>query len=274
MLITLDGSIIEQSYTLGFRVTNEGKYEVITGLRMTSTLGVSMLEVRCDSLLIVSQVNGEYTAKDDQMDAYLKVITSWKAKLSCCDFKQVLRSENNHADSLATLASTIDFQFRRDISVEHISKPSIHKPGEEVFRLDCFPGWRDPIISYLKNGTFPDYKVEAQKLQHIATRYTLIGELLYKKSYSRLHYDPYLRCLELEEAKDEMREIHNDDCGNHAGKRSLAHKAINQGYYWLKLFENVEEYVKWCPQCQRFALTSNRPSTDLHTLRSPLPFMQ
>jgi len=50
----------------------------------------------------------------------------------------------------------------------------------------------------------PKDKAEAQKLQQIATRYILIGELLYKKSYSSLHYDPYLRFLRLEEAKDVM----------------------------------------------------------------------
>ena len=67
VLTTPDGSIIEQSYTLGFQATHkEAEHEaVIAGLRMATTLGVMVLEVRCDSLLIVSQVNGEYTTKDD-----------------------------------------------------------------------------------------------------------------------------------------------------------------------------------------------------------------
>ena len=54
----------------------------------------------------------------------------------------------------------------------------------------------------------------------------------------------------------------------------LVYKAINQGYYWPKMFDDTKEYVKRCLQCQRFASSSNRPSTDLHTLRSPWPFMQ
>ena len=120
---TPDGSIVEQSYTLGFRATNnEAKYEaVIAGLKMATTVGVAKLEVRCDSLLIVSQINGKYTVKDDWMTAYLKIVLTWKGKFSYCDFKQISRSENSHADSLATLASAIDFQFRREIHVEHIS---------------------------------------------------------------------------------------------------------------------------------------------------------
>ena len=55
------------------------KYEaVIAGLKMT-TLGVVELEVRCDSLLRVSQINVEYTTKDDQLAAYLKIVMTWKA---------------------------------------------------------------------------------------------------------------------------------------------------------------------------------------------------
>ena len=71
------------------------------------------LEVRCDSLLIVSQVNGEYAAKDGRMAAYLKVVTAWKAKLSHCDFKQVPRSENSHRLSgYARLGCRLPIQAR------------------------------------------------------------------------------------------------------------------------------------------------------------------
>ena len=49
----------EQSFILGFPVTNnEAKYEaVIVGLRMATTLGVTGLEICCDSTLVVCQVN-------------------------------------------------------------------------------------------------------------------------------------------------------------------------------------------------------------------------
>ena len=129
------------------------------------------------------------------MTAYLKVDTAWKAKFSYCNFKQVPRSENSHTDSLATLASAVNFQFKREIPVEHISKPSIQKSDEEVLRQDRSPGEKDPIISFPKDGMLHKGKAEAQKLQHITTRYVLLGKHLYKKSYSKLHYDLYLRCL-------------------------------------------------------------------------------
>jgi len=129
---------------------------------MTTALGVTELEVQCDSLLIVSQVDGDYTTKDDRMVAYLNVVTAWKTKFSRCDFKQVPRSKNNHADSLGALTSVVNFQFRCEITIEHIPKPSIKKPDEEILRLYRSPGWKDPIISFLKNGPFPEDKAEAQ----------------------------------------------------------------------------------------------------------------
>jgi len=163
VLTTPNACIIEQSYTLGFRATNnEAKYEaVIAGLKMVATLGVTILEVRCDSLLIVSQVNGEYTAKDDRMIVYSKVVAVWKVKFSRCDFKQVSRSENSHTEPIAMLASAVNFQFRCKIPIEHIPKPNIYKPDVEVFRPDRFPRWRVHIISYLKERTLPGDKAEA-----------------------------------------------------------------------------------------------------------------
>ena len=95
------------------------------------TLGVSELEVCYDSLLVVSQIKGEYAAKDERIAAYLQLVLSLKSKFLRCDFKQVPRSENNHANSLANLASAVEFQFMREIHVEYIVKPNIQQSGGE-----------------------------------------------------------------------------------------------------------------------------------------------
>jgi len=100
---------------------------------MVATFRVTRLEVRCDSLLVVSQDKGEYTAKDERMAAYLQLILSLKFKFLCGNFKQISRPKNNHADSLANMGSAIEHQFRREISVEHIVESSIQRSGGEVF---------------------------------------------------------------------------------------------------------------------------------------------
>ena len=141
----------------------------------------------------------------------------------------------------------------------------------ETLRLDLSLGWREPIIEYLTNQILPADKAEAQKLQHRATRYRIINGKLYKDAYSKneAFLSPLLRCLGPEEAEIVLREIHEGDCGNHSGGRSLAQKVLTQGYYWPRLHIQAKEYVKKCRQCQLHAPSSHQPATELHTLRMP-----
>ena len=76
VLMTSDGTIIEQSYTLSFLATNnEAEYEaLIAELKMVDALRVRWLKVSCDSLLVVNQVNDEFLTRDEQMAAYLRVV--------------------------------------------------------------------------------------------------------------------------------------------------------------------------------------------------------
>ena len=88
--------------------------------------------------------------------------------------------------SLANLEVAIEFLFRCKILIEHITNSNVHRPIKEVIRLDTSLGWRDPIITYLKDGSFPNDKAEAQKLIllpsiHTPRRY-LIQEILLQAS--------------------------------------------------------------------------------------------
>jgi hypothetical protein len=73
VIITPDETVIEQSIRLDFKASNnEAEYEaVLAGLNSAKTLGAKNLIVHCDSLLIASQINGEYMARDERMAAYL-----------------------------------------------------------------------------------------------------------------------------------------------------------------------------------------------------------
>ena len=53
------------------------------------------------------------------------------------------------------------------------------------------------IIKYLRTGTLPEEPKQAHKIWAQAARFTLIGEHLYKRSFT----GPYLRCLS-----------HSEDC--------------------------------------------------------------
>ena len=73
VIITPDETVIEQSIRLDFKASNnEAEYEAILArLNSAETLGAKHLIIYCDSLLIASQINGEYMARDEHMAAYL-----------------------------------------------------------------------------------------------------------------------------------------------------------------------------------------------------------
>lgn len=87
----------------------------------------------------------------------------------------------------------------------------------------------DPIVKFLKDDTLLEELGEADKIQRKATRFWLFeDQKLYKRSYS----GPYLLCIHLETAESLLEELHEGICGSHTGGRSLAHRAITQGYWW------------------------------------------
>ncbi|KAM2654056.1 hypothetical protein EV2_025609 [Malus domestica] len=69
VLVTPDGSMLEQAITLGFKASNnEAKYEaLLAGLRMAKDLAVKKLAIHSDSQLTTSQATEEYTTKHPRM---------------------------------------------------------------------------------------------------------------------------------------------------------------------------------------------------------------
>ena len=124
VITTPKGSIIEQSFTLGFHATNkEIKYETIVDLKMVVTLGVTGFITDGES-----DQRGVH-CQERANGAIPTLVLSLRSTFFRCDFKQISRSENNHTDFLANLRSAVEHQFRREIPVEHIAKTSIHPPA-------------------------------------------------------------------------------------------------------------------------------------------------
>ena len=91
------------------------------------------------------------------------------------------------------------------------------------------PDWMTPIIEYLKDGLFPEDEKEGWKIRRKAARFWLSPEgKLDRCSYS----GPYLLCVNPTKVENLLWEIHEGSCGGHVGGRSLAHRAMSQGYWW------------------------------------------
>ena len=83
------------------------------------------------------------------------------------------------------------------------------------------PDWMHNIVKYLQTGELPEYEKHEHKVRIQATRFTLINDHLYRWSFGGL----YLRCLSDTKAKYVLDELYEGVCGNHLGRRTLAHRA-------------------------------------------------
>ncbi|KAJ9566517.1 hypothetical protein OSB04_002483 [Centaurea solstitialis] len=68
--------------------------------------------------------------------------------------------------------------------------------------------------------------------------------------------------------------MHDEECGNHAGGRSLANRISRQGYYWPTLREDAIRYLQRCDACKKYSGMTHRPSEPLHSVLIPWPFMR
>ena len=87
--------------------------------------------------------------------------------------------------------------------------------------------WAHEIENYLRIGDLPKKNKHAHRVRVQATRFTLNGDYLYRRSFG----GSYLRCLNRTEAQYVLEELHEEICGNHLGGRTLVHLTHSQGYY-------------------------------------------
>ncbi|CAL2229367.1 unnamed protein product [Prunus armeniaca] len=73
VIITPDGTLLEQAITLGFSASNnEAEYEaLLAGLLLAKELSIMRLAIYSDSQLIKNQASGEYMTKHPRMVQYL-----------------------------------------------------------------------------------------------------------------------------------------------------------------------------------------------------------
>uniref|UniRef100_A0A2N9FMN2 RNase H type-1 domain-containing protein n=1 Tax=Fagus sylvatica TaxID=28930 RepID=A0A2N9FMN2_FAGSY len=109
VLISPKGQQTPIAVKLGFDCTNNmTEYEAcIVGLQAALEFGAYELEVFGDSLLIVSQTNGEWQARDPKLIPYQRYISRLVPKFKYITFTYTPRAHNHFADALATLASLI-----------------------------------------------------------------------------------------------------------------------------------------------------------------------
>ena len=153
VIISLEHITIKKSLRLDFLATNnEVQYEaLITVLDSIKKLEGESIKVFCDSRLVVGQVRGEFEAKDQRMWWSLGQVKQLQASFGTFTISQVSRSKNTHANSLATLHTSIGESLPRIIIVESLSTSSHdNKTPIPVSVVHIEPSWMDLVVSFIK----------------------------------------------------------------------------------------------------------------------------
>ncbi|XP_022875567.1 uncharacterized protein LOC111394008 [Olea europaea var. sylvestris] len=233
VLVNPEGHKLNLVMRFEFKATNNAaEYKaLLAGLRLAKEMQVRRLHINSDSQLVVSQVNGSFSAKDKTMASYLKMI---------------FRLKNAHADALSKLTSSRDFELLAIVPIEHLLMPSIE--ASEWMWATGTPTWMQQIIAYLKDQVLPTDKYEAYKLRRRSTHFLFVDDVLYKGSF----YSLLIRCVGGDDATYILKEIHKGVCGNHSRRIALAQKVLRQVYYWptLKKGANfvivaINYFTKW-----------------------------
>ena len=87
---------------------NVAEYQaLILGLQMATCIGITALEVYGDSKLIINQLLTEYEVRKDDLVPYFRLATQLLQKFEMVTLEHVPRKENQMADALANLASSM-----------------------------------------------------------------------------------------------------------------------------------------------------------------------
>ena len=137
-----------------------------------------------------------------------------------------------------------------------------------MFPVRPVPGWAQPIMAYILEGTLPENEVEARQIVRRSKAYTVINQELYKRSVTEV----LQRCVEPAEGQEMLLEIHQGECGHHASSRALVAKVFRHGFYWPNALQQAEDIVRKCGGCQRFAHRIHMPASALKTIPITWPF--
>ena len=123
----------------------------------------------------------------------------------------------------------------------------------------------DPIVLFLNEDILLEEKSESKNVQRKTQFWLFEDQKLYKRSF----VGPYLLCIYLEASELLLEELHEGICRSHTEGRFLSHRVLTQGYWWLSIQKEAQEYVKKCDQCQKFAPNIHQSRGILNPLSIP-----
>ena len=163
---------------------------------------------------------GLYECKEDTLKGYYDKCQKLLKEFFHVSFQHIPRAQNQEANHLAQ--STSGYRVFREVLSSEASNDD----------------WRVEIVDYLIN---PSQKV-TRKLRYKSTKYVLLNDQMYYKTVDEV----LLKCLNREEAKVLMGEVHEGICGAHQSAYKMKWIIRRTRYFWPTILEDCFEYYKGC----------------------------
>ncbi|RVW87540.1 Ribonuclease HI [Vitis vinifera] len=247
LLISSQGDHIPRSVRLVFSdrhpaTNNIVEYEAcILGLETALELGIRQMEVFGDSNLVLRQIQGDWKTRDVKLRPYHAYLELLVGRFDDLRYTRLPRAQNQFADALATLASSVDIPIDvviRPLLIESRFAPAYCCLIGETETQDDLP-WYHDIYQLLGFSIYPEAATAKDRRA-------------------------------LRQSSDER-----GSCGSlwstHGG-HMLARKIMRTGYFWLTMETNCCQFVQKCLECQIHGYLIHAPPSKLHALTSPWPF--
>ncbi|XP_019256377.1 PREDICTED: uncharacterized protein LOC109234769 [Nicotiana attenuata] len=214
VLTTPSGETLRQAIRMIPLTNNEVKYEaLIVGLELARGLDSDVIEIKCDSQLVVNQVYGIFDTKEQCTQQYVAKVQALLAQFRERSITHIPREENTEADALANLGTSTEIKGSELGMVVQLMNSVLDTDGYyEVNSASLVWDWRNEIIDYLEHGKLPEDPKASRALRAKAACYSFKKGQLYRKSFQ----GPLAQCLGASEANYVMREVHERICGNHS----------------------------------------------------------
>ncbi|KAL5567478.1 hypothetical protein UlMin_024053 [Ulmus minor] len=207
VLTNPEGQVTVKAHKLMFGCSNnEAEYEaLISGLNLALEAGAKGLIIKGDSKLVIQQVRGEFAVKEPALARYRTIVQQLLENFPQHRLEHVPRTQNRHADALATMASKVEIKKSKpfEFSIAARDRTTLGKH-------DQIDKWMVEIKEKLEKGKTSDYK--------ITRHFHLLEGILYYKAPTGV----LSRCLDSKEALSKLQEIHADSCGQEG--TSLVHR--------------------------------------------------
>ena len=201
------------------------------------------MEIFSDSLLVIKQLTGEYECKDDVLRVYHKACLDLLREFKTVTLEHIPKIHNEDANRLAQSVSG----YRPILAVEYATDD-----------------WRKDIADHLAD---PSKKVD-HRIKLKALKYVRLEDQLYYRTLDGV----LLKCLNREEAKTLMGEIHEGVCEAHQSAFKMKWMIRKNRYFWPTILEDCFRYYKGCQDCQKFGNVQRVPASALNPIIKSWPF--